>query len=239
MIFWYTENQISQKISRVFKDNGIKCMPIEKFFYDAGLKRRLPNNHIFYGILRGCGNAMRICSWRELNFFYIDNGYFDARYVDDKMLKDLGGTYRVAHNDMIECFEGSYRHSPTKPSTFCVLPPSPYTAYYYNTIPQDWTNQVLVKLSSLGHKAFVRNKNAQHPLDEDLDKCDAVYAFNSMAVMRAIQRGLPVFTTHGIIRNADTITEHFPQFDYEEICAFYKSRQYKIEDLGELKWFRT
>ena len=231
MIFWYTDNSISQSFAEVFGEileagtNHVRYFEGDIF-----------DTQIFYGIHRGCGNAMRVCQYLNIDYYYIDNGYFDARYVDVNMNKDLGGTYRVVKNDMIQPYEGLSKNEPLLPLTFCVLPPSPYAAYFYDTTPEDWISDQYDILSRLGHTMFLRGKDSEKPLDEDLEQCDAVLAFNSMAVMRAIELGKAVYTSHGIVRNSHLLTEALPYYDIKDVRAFYADKQYTLDEIGQGKW---
>ena len=230
MIFWHTDNSISQRFKYVMAD---MCDVVHIRNFNL---IRPDNVNVFYGIHRGCGNAMKICEHLDIDYYYIDNGYFDARYVDSKMLKDLGGTYRVVKNDMIQPYEGPSSSEPLLPATFCVLPPSPYTAFFYDTTPEDWINEQYLTLTPLGHKMFLRSKDSDKPLDEDLNQCDAVLAFNSMAVMRAVELGKPVYTTHGAFRNSHFLTSEFPIYDIEDVRNFYADKQFTLDDIGQGKW---
>ena len=238
MIFWYTDNEISQRFAEAFRANGIETDHVSEFHRLYCKSNEMEGSqHIFYGIHRGCGSAMRIChgGWAA-DYYYIDNGYFDARYVDAKMVKDLGGTYRVVKNDMIQAYEGLPSKEPLLTVTFCVLPPSPYSAYFYDTTPEDWINEQYTTLSRLGHKMFLRSKDSDKSLDEDLNNCDAVLAFNSMAVMRAVELGKAVYTTHGVFRNSHLLTSHLPFYDIEDVRSFYADKQFTLDDIGEGKW---
>src|SRR3990167_2505494 len=130
---WYTDNQVSRTIMKSINDSGIKTKHISKFPTD-----QFPPS-IFYGILRGPGALMHEMRRVGREFWYIDNGYFDAEYVDKAGHKYMTGNYRVVFNDMIETYPGPTVTAPPKRGDiFLVIPPSPYSANFYDTTPEDW-----------------------------------------------------------------------------------------------------
>ena len=64
---------------RAFNAGGINVKHISEFTPEEPA--------IFYGILRGSGTAMRIMQYLGEDFWYVDNGYFDALYMDKNKQK--------------------------------------------------------------------------------------------------------------------------------------------------------
>ena len=81
MIGWYTDNPLSKTVMDAIPD--IERRHISDF------DKTDPGPSIFYGILRGCSRAMHILSHLGIDYWYIDNGYFDAQYVDRSMQKSM------------------------------------------------------------------------------------------------------------------------------------------------------
>lgn len=218
MIFWYTDNDISKVISEAFQLKGIKTDHINNF---------KPQTSIFYGILRGCGNAMNVCKYTGHDYYYIDNGYTEAEYVNKEWKKNTReGTYRFVKNDMIEKYEGLVKPElPNMPKTCLLIPPSPYTAYFYNTTPEDFILSIARKYPYMKYKT--RGKRDDIDLDTDILNHDCVIAFNSMAIMKAIELGKPVMDVKGITR-----AEKLLIYDYDDVIKFYSDKQFKLNDLG-------
>jgi hypothetical protein len=221
MIFWYTDNNISKTIAVAFRDKGIKTSHINYF---------TPQPSIFYGILRGCGNAMNVCKYTGNDYYYIDNGYTEAEYVNKDWLKNTrDGTYRFVKNDMIDKYEGSVKPTqPTNPIKSCLLiPPSPYTAYFYNTTPEDFILEIANKYPDF--KYTIRKKSADTDLESEILNHDCVIAFNSMSIMKAIELGKPVMDCKGVTRQKELLL-----YNYEDVINFYKDKQFKLNDLARL-----
>lgn len=247
MRFYYTDNEISQTVAHAFASNKkhpVVLRHIDKFTEDDHTMHThdtFKHPYIFYGLLRGCSNAMTLCKHMGIPFLYVDNGYFDAKYVDANMVKDLYGKYRIACNDMVTTYDGnpeSITPAHTRQS-FLLLPPSPYTANYYNTTPEDWTKKVSSILKALGHNYLVKAKDNRSPFHDYLDLCDAVIAYNSMGVVEAIRKRKPVITEKGIIRNTEFLSEDgimLPKYDYYKLTEYYAGNQFTLEEIKAGAW---
>lgn len=227
MIAYFTDNNVSHTAIKAFSRRGIPAKHIRDF------DNTQPG--IFYGILRGTGMAMRILKDRGIDFWYVDNGYFDAVYMNEGKRKDMSGTYRIVKNDLIEPIPEWFpiQREPNRQVRFLLLPPSPYTAFMHDTTPEDWVIQWGQKIHNLGHTRKTRDKTETTPLEDELAACDAVFAFNSMGVVKAIEMGKAVYTTHGIIRNADTLGKELQYFNINDIKNFYEPNQYTLDEIAD------
>ena len=228
MIGYYTDNNVSQGVMRAFSDIGIETRHIKDFDNTQPA--------IFYGILRGSGMASRILKDRGIDFWYVDNGYFDAVYMGEGKRKEMHGKYRIVKNDYIEPYPAS-RFSASAinaPMKFLIMPPSVYTAFMNDTTPEDWRITWGQRLHDLGHTRKLRDKEEKTPLDTELAECDAVLAFNSMAVMRAIQLNKAVYTTHGIVRNSNSLGVIATKYNIEDLKRFYEPKQFTLDEIREL-----
>lgn len=224
---YYTDNNVSQGVMRAFSDAGVETRHIKDFDNTRPA--------IFYGILRGSGMASRILKDRGIDFWYVDNGYFDAVYMDSAKFKDMHGKYRIVKNDYIEPFIADAHLSAIEfPLKFLMLPPSVYSAFMHDTTPEDWIIKWGQKIHNLGHSRERRDKEEKIPLDKQLAECDAVFAFNSMGVVRAMQLGKAVYTTHGIIRNYDLLSKAAPRYNIEDLKRFYEPKQFTLDEIREL-----
>ena len=238
MIFWRTDNPLTHAVADALKSCGIP----------SGHIRDFPADHypasIFYGIMRGTGNIMHEMRRHGKEFWYIDNGYFDAEYVDKFGRKSMEGYFRFVKNDMIDTYTAEIPgHSiPQLGKFFLVMPPSSYTANFYDTCPADWSEIWAGLLAGCGFNVQFRDKGAKTSLHEDLEKIKslngAVLAFNSMSVMSALGRGIPVYDTHGIFRNADEIFKGGRNFKprqmyaFDDVEKFYLSKQFTLKQIA-------
>jgi hypothetical protein len=217
MIGWITDNPLSRTVME-----SISWIDDIRHINDFKLHH---SPQVFYGILRGCSHAMRIIGFmKSADYYYIDNGYFDALYVDKSMHKSMEGKFRVVKNGMHKVYP--YGGSPDKPQRILVIPPSPYSANFYDTTPEDWT----ASLQLGGKDVLVRSKECRRTLQDDLAWCDGVLSFNSMAVMSAIGLGKSVSDTHGIFRKPG-----FYKYDIAKLKEFYEPRQFTLQELREGK----
>lgn len=213
---------------KALKNAGIEIAHIGKF--DAADDR----TPIFYGILRGTGSAMLVCERLGKDYYYIDNGYYDAIYMDLQKRKDMSGKYRIVKNGMIEPYVGLPEQTPIRPKMrVLLLPPSPYSAFMHDTTPEDWNQEWSEKCRRLGWTAVIRDKSCQQPLNKHLAEFDIVIAFNSMGIMTAIEEKKYVFDTHGILRNAGKITNMLERFELHHIKQFYEPKNLTLEEIGK------
>lgn len=229
MIAWFSDNELSQIVMAKFKQAGFECRHI-KLFDQSPLQ---PG--VFYGILRGSSRAMHILHHANTPYFYIDNGYMGAQYVNSDFQKQMTGTFRVVKSDTHHVYRGDeIRIKPvTKRGEVLVLPPTPYTAMHHSITVEDWTQQWGSLLMAHGFKVRMRQKSTKVPLDEDLMGTDMVLSCNSMAGIRAIELGIPAYDTHGLFRDADDITKHVfvPELKYsfDMLKDFYNTKQYQLD----------
>lgn len=217
-----------------FSESGIPTSHIKEFYEHKG------EPSIFYGILRGTGIAMRWCKTQGIDFWYVDNGYFDAEYVNGKMLKTMDGKFRVVKNALIEPYDGEpiLTRETTKGLKILFLPPTPETAFMQDTTPQDWLYHYSLMAHELGYECFKREKGSKVPLEEDIEHVDIVFGFNSMAAMKAIEMGKAVYTTCGVVQNAEMFGKELPYYSLTNLIDFYKDKQFTLEEIkkGNKKW---
>ncbi len=231
MIAWYSDNELSQMVMAKFKQAGYECRHLKLF------DQTPPQPGIFYGILRGASRAMHILRHANFSYYYVDNGYFDAQYIDQNKIKRMDGMFRVVKGDTLHEYKGDQiRIKPTtKRGKALVLPPTAYSAMHHSITVEDWLQHWGSVLSKHGFKITIRDKSAKHPLEDDLINTDIVLACNSMAVIKAIERGIPAYDTHGLFRDADDITKEVftPELkvDVDMLHAFYDNRQYSLDKI--------
>lgn len=236
MIFYETYNSISKAVAGAFRKNGVEVRHVREF-RPSGIQEILEDTPIFYGLLRGTGMAVRYCEFEQHDYLYLDNGYFDAVYMDDSKRKEMTGTYRLCRNCLLEPFTGKpAEEAPIQRMKFLVLPPSPYVAFMYDTTPEDWLWEWCNRLASFGHSFTVRDKGTKDPFKVVVQDYDAVLAFNSIAAMEAVKLGKIIYTTHGIIRNAHLLDSIIQRYDYTELTEFYKGKQFTLEEIANGEW---
>jgi len=217
MIGWYTDNELSRRVMESIEGGKIFKSHISTFNTSPA------DDGIFYGILRGCGTAMRILAHNNHNYFYIDNGYFDALYVDSNKQKSMEGKFRVVKNRMHEIYP--HDGAPANPEKILIIPPSSYSANFYDTTPEDWIYAVGKELTAGGKQIKVRHKDSVVPLEQSLDWCDGVVSFNSMVVMKAVEMGKSVADTHGVFRKP-----YFANYSLQDLRAYYEPKQFTLEE---------
>lgn len=228
MIGWYTDNDLSKTVLGSIP--GIELQHVSKYRLESRFQKS-----VFYGILRGCGHAMHIQRDGD-PFWYIDNGYFDALYVDSNMRKNMEGKFRVVKNGMHDIYLGE----PTKfipGNRVLVIPPSPYSANFYDTTPEDWVSDIAKILKDSGYEIKIRYKGEITPLEASLLWCDGVVSFNSMTIMKAIEMGKFAIDTHGMLRNLTLLDSH-PGYELADMKAFYEPKQFTLEEFrqGKCAW---
>ena len=230
MIFYETDNVISQTVADAFRKDGVEVRHVRNFSYMSG-------RAILYGLLRGTGMAARWLKEAGVDYLYLDNGYFDAVYMDASKRKEMTGTYRICRNCLLEPFTGKPTfQAPHTRLKVLILPPTPYVAFMYDTTPEDWLQEWSRKLADLGCQFTIRDKTARGPFSEVAQGYDAVLAFNSIAAMEALRLGKIMYTTHGIIRNAHLLGSVIQRYDYDDLTEFYRGKQFTLEEIAEGKW---
>lgn len=247
MIFYITDNEVSHTVGAAFEKGGATIAHINNFEggHQWPVKHRRPlyfeasqnDIPIFYGILRGAGSAVRICNYLKEDFYYVDNGYFDAVYMNHQKHKVMTGTYRVVKNDLIHKYTGCpVRTEARRPLKILALPPTPYSANMQDTTPEDWFEQLKKLRAVTKDHVDVRLKDEKRPLNDQLQEYDGVVSFNSMSVMAASKLGKAVWDFHGIFRNADKFATEIPYFDYESLRDFYSTKQFTLDEIAEGNW---
>ena len=180
---------------------------------------------------------MHILRHANFPYYYVDNGYFDAQYVNSRFQKSMTGMFRVVKNDTHHLYKGDeLRIKPlTSKKEALVLPPTAYTAMHHSITVEDWTQYWVSLLMSHGFRVTIREKSTKAPLDVDLMNIGVVLSCNSMAAIRAIELGIPAYDTHGLFRDADDITKHvfIPELKYtlDMLHAFYDNKQWSLDKI--------
>ena len=224
-IGYYTDNSVSHTVMKVFSRIGLKVKHIREFTPDQPA--------VFYGILRGSGSAIRLMQHYKKDFWYVDNGYVDAVYMNQQKRKEMSGKYRIVKNGLIDTFNFKPTHTTPKHLRIMLMPPSTYTAFMHDTTPEDWTIEWTRKCDRAGHAASIREKGDHAPLATALKSYDAVLAFNSMGVIEAMKEGKAVFTTHGIIRNSDLLGQYSPYYNYKDVSNYFSEKQFTLEEIQQ------
>lgn len=224
MIGWYTDNPLSRTVMEAVAEGRTKqCKPFVASHISGFSSKALDFEGLFYGILRGTSRLMHIFHYLGRDFYYIDNGYFDALYVDKSMQKSMEGKFRVVKNGMHEICP--YEGKKAQVKKILIIPPSSYSANFYDTTPEDWL---------AGKQGRIRTKSSTKTIEDDLAWCDGVLSFNSMVVMKAIEMGKSVMDTHGIFRTKD-----FHTYDIADLRDFYEPKQFTLQEFKEGKWQPT
>lgn len=182
---------------------------------------------------------MKALQYLGLDYLYVDNGYFDAVYMDEKKKKDMHGEYRVVRNRLIEPYTGEpVTEFDRAPMNVLLLPPSPYAANMHDTTPEDWTNEWIIKARANGDYVEARKKDHKNPVSftEEVQNFDAVVTMNSMSVIEATKLGKAVYDTHGVFRNAGQFDTKIPYYEYKSLEDFYSTKQFTLDEIEEGQW---
>lgn len=217
IISYYTDNPVSQTVMKSLQDKGFPIKHIREF------NPNVPA--IFYGILRGAGLWQHTMKSIGVDWFYIDNGYSGAQYVDKKGIKSMEGTYRVCKNKKIEQYPNPPKIGDI-PKSVLVLPPSEATAFADGTTIDDWMNE---QVSILSMPYQIRKKNCNIELEDQLSHFDGMLCYNSMAALEAVRQGKSVHTTNGIFPFTGVTNSNY--YDYENLKSFYIDKQFTLENL--------
>ncbi len=220
-IGWYTDNALSQQVLSAIPN--INLRHIKDFAPTQG-------DHVFYGIHRGASRAIHLLEYLGIDYYYIDNGYFDALYVNKQGYKNMDGKFRVIKNDMIEVYNIKGQHS-DRGQRVLIIPPTEYTAMHNLTTPEDWGRSVGQPLEDAGVQIRIRKKDTKIALEDELEWCTGVISCNSMVIMRAIEAGKAVCDTHGILRNG-----YWGKYDIADMHAYYDNKQFTLAELRQGKW---
>lgn len=218
-IAYYTDNPLS---ITALKPLGLEMKHIKDF---------TPQPSVFYGFLRGAGSAMKLLKHLGIDYWYVDNGYFDAQYVNENFVKRMDGKYRIVKNDTHDVFPGRPLEIKKDIQSVLILPPSQYSAHQHDTTAEDWVESIREHIP-MSVMTAIRYKGDSTPLDAQINRYDAVVAFNSMAVLRACVLGKPAYDTHGCFRNFHLFLKPI-LYDLNELHDYYDKRQWTLNELKE------
>lgn len=238
MIAWTSDNPICREVMSALANE----MPI-KYIREFG-NAPIESNNVFYGILRGSGRAIHLSEYFGIDYYYIDNGYFEAEYIDLDMRKVMSGKLRIVKNDLVEEYKGQKEFiiRDDLPRIALLLPPSVHAANHFGLLPDEWIAEWSHFLIRQGYRVVVRPKGTKTPIEQALDGVGLVLSMHSMACMKAIERGIPVYDTRGIFRNAHALLQN----DFkpvlvagiENVRNYYELKQYTLDEIraGKVVW---
>lgn len=177
----------------------------------------IPGLPVFWGILRGNGELIRQAMLEKRMFLYIDHAYLRRGH-------DLKN-YRVVVNNLqntepINWFMPSDRLDklvcpPIEPwvaehkERVLVCPPTDHIAKFFGVNANEWTEKVCQDIHQEKFLPLVRQKTSTRKLEEDFSLVRAVVTFNSSVAIKALQCGIPVYTSeHSAARRMGFGIEH-------------------------------
>ena len=223
-----TDHELSQRVLEEFAEGT----PGALFSHLSGVVYpvEIP---VYYGILRGCGDAIKEDMRQGRPFVYVDHGYFGDR---DNV--NLTGHYRIVvgglHHRIPEWpipatrpFDPAFdpippmvplRHS----GPVVLVPPSEHVANFYGIDIADWVRRFKTPFVNT-----VVSTKADGNLDELLKTCHGVLAHSSTGAVRALYMGLPAWCT----AERAPIPNH-GQYLREDLLNWLSERQFT---LGEIR----
>lgn len=224
-----------------FTDHGLSRCLLEEFAYGApnvevaGLNNRagvlmVADGHIpvYYGILRGCGEAMKEDMKAGRPFVYIDHGYFgdhDNETLTGHYRMVVGGLHhRIPENPVplsaIKIDLEPERVFHNEPP-MVLIPPSEAVADFYGIDAVEWVR----RFSDLFGN-FVVSTKAMGNLSALMDNCRGIITHSSTAAVRALVMGIPAWCTaerapvpnHGI-------------YDRDHLLGWLAERQFTLKEI--------
>jgi hypothetical protein len=161
---------------------------------------------LFYGILRGTGEVMRLCEEAGGDYIYVDHSYFDETRVKDAKV-DQRTHFRCVPNDRYFRRGGDMpadrwlrlgievRPWRTSGDHIVIVPVSRFVAAFNGFSPEDWLAETVETLRQhTDRKIVVKPKDVDHPLTDVLENAWALVTLESNAAIQAALAGIPVFT---------------------------------------------
>ena len=163
---------------------------------------------VYYGILRGCGEAIKEDMKAGRPWVYIDHGYFTGDYY--RMV--VGGLHhRIPENPKPANNSSGMTFAPLRDEPggpMILVPPSAAVADFYGIGIEDWIGRCL----SVFPSAAVSTK-AMGNLSVLMESCRGLVTHSSQAAVKALTMGIPAWCTaerapvpnHGIYDRADLL----------------------------------
>ena len=183
---------------------------------------------VYYGILRGCGDAIKEDMRQGRPFVYIDHGYFKDNV-------SFAGHYRLVVGGLHPKIpEWPKPEHPLMPGEFLpmqplrhsgpvvLIPPSQHVANFYGIDVADWARRFKTPFVNT-----IVSTKADNNLDELLKTCHGVLAHSSTGAVRALYMGLPAWCT----AERAPIPNH-GQYLREDLLNWLSERQFT---LGEIR----
>jgi len=164
---------------------------------------------VIQGILRGCEDYIWDCLKRQHPFYYLDHAYFHA--TRDYKPGKWGLLYRVNYTSMntntiltlrpkdhvrIQKFKPiDVARKPRQKNgkNILVCPPTAASARIYK-LQKGWEDWVVSKIRKHTDRPIkFRPKDAEYPLERDLERAHATVSLNSTAAIKSVLHGVPSF----------------------------------------------
>ena len=199
----YTDHDISQRVCEAWGDRK---------HVREGLDARDP---IVYGVLRGCGEIIRLCEALNRDWWHIDNGYFRPGHFD--------GYYRVTLNgfqatEPFECPPDRFEKLGTvmEPwrklgSHVLIVPPSPGRAVWYGFRGEDWVSCTINDIRRSTDRKIAVKTGPKGNMQQALENAWCVVTFDSQSATHALREGVPCIVTGEHI--AESVSWDFPDIE--------------------------
>ena len=228
-----TDHELSYRVLEAFAEGTpqadiggvgceLWCWPDEEYGWE------IP---VYYGILRGCGEAIKEDMRQGRPFVYIDHGFFG-----DKDNVNLTGHYRIVvgglHHKIPEWpkiegmdWPGIIPPPARRPACapIVLIPPSEHVAGFYGIDLPDWIR----RFKAMFPKSVVSTK-ADGNLDSLLGECRGVLAHSSTAVIKALKTGLPAWCT----AERAPIPNH-GMYNPEDLLCWLAERQFTLVEIRD------
>lgn len=218
-----TEHDLSDRVLLAFAEGTPRTLTLR-----CGLRVDIKPDEIpvYYGILRGCAEAIKEDMKAGRPFVYIDHGYFG-----DTDNVRLSGHYRIVVG-------GLHPRIPEWPKSdklvvaaaerqiklcdpMILVPPSAPVADFYGVDVADWIR----RFRAVFPRVVISSKTDNN-LDSLLENCRGVFTHSSTAAVKALCMGLPAWCT----AERAPVPNH-AKCDRIGLLAWLAERQFTLEEI--------
>lgn len=205
---------------------NVKVLPLKSFLLE-GFSKDLKHNDAIatWGILRGSGTLLQEAKKRNIDYYFMDHGYFKGDNVNDEWYRIVKNNHSCTSLKFVRderwknFFEKTNKLMPWKDQFNCgqnilVCPPT-HAVSWYKELEYDWCDSIVSKLKDIlpksehkfikirlkpnepivderGNLIKLEPNNSDVSVEEDLNNCRCVIAYNSNVALQATLMGIPV-----------------------------------------------
>lgn len=203
---------------------NVKHVPIEQFLTEKQIPDNT-HAVATLGILRGTGLMLKQAKKQGIDYYYMDHAYYNPGYSGKGWMRitknaHTCNTLRTVPNKVFESYDKyhiqNWRNNLQRGKKILVLPPTDAVSWFFDA--RDWEKRTVDKILQVMPDAEIvvrhkpnepmvdeqgfllqletREQAKNHPpLEEQLNDCFCVVAYNSMVALQATLMGIPVIVS--------------------------------------------